>query len=202
MNFEAKQRDISIRNGSKYQKSENDFYITPKIAIEDIIKKELIHMDKNISILDAGCGNGIITETLKEYGFKNIYTLDLIKRDYPLDYYGDINNFHLDKQFDVVISNPPYGRGIINKFVKKCLDFSKNKTIIFSRWQLLETHNRYNLLFDKNGFKLCWIYLYSNRVACVNPNNLQASKSMMNYAWFVWENGYNDIPKLNWIDKV
>lgn len=196
MTFEAKNRK------KDYIKSENDFYITPRLAVLDILEKEIINLPKDIKILDAGCGDGAISKVLKEKGFTNITSIDLVDRGYEGTIITDI--FDFEGQYDLVITNPPYSRGLINDFMEKCLSLTKKggKVISLCRIQLLETMERFNRLFNNKNFKCAWIYIYSNRIACTNPLKPLASKSMMNYAWFVWDNTHTHThTTISWLNR-
>ncbi|MDF2607114.1 MAG: methyltransferase [Bacillales bacterium] len=73
-------------------------------------------LDKNIEILDLGCGTGIFISLLLEMNYKNVYGLDLSDEmlsvayerleeqgQYATLFQGDMTEFELDKQFDVII---------------------------------------------------------------------------------------------------
>ena len=74
---------------------------------------ELIDADKDSSVLDLGCGNGVLTKTLQEKGYlvkgldasKDL--LDIAREKYPTIEFvqGDATNFTLSESVDVVFSN-------------------------------------------------------------------------------------------------
>ena len=74
---------------------------------------ELIDADKDSSVLDLGCGNGVLAKTLQEKGYlvkgldasKDL--LDIARKKYPTIEFvqGDATNFTLSESVDVVFSN-------------------------------------------------------------------------------------------------
>ena len=84
--------------------------------LSETLKIFLKNKDKRIKILDLGTGSGILAETCRELGFKNILTTDINKEAVKLlrkkgfrarksDLFSNIN---IEKKFDLIIFNPPY----------------------------------------------------------------------------------------------
>ena len=62
-------------NHSTVIREENDFYATPPLATEALLK--IFNIDKNIPILEPCCGKGHISKILEKNGFK-VISNDLI----------------------------------------------------------------------------------------------------------------------------
>ncbi|MDF2945635.1 MAG: methyltransferase [Bacillales bacterium] len=73
------------------------------------------NLDKNIEILDLGCGTGIFISLLLEKNYENVYGFDLSDEMLSVAYerleeqghnamlfQGDMTDFQLEKQFDVI----------------------------------------------------------------------------------------------------
>ena len=81
------------------------FWLLP-FGIRNILKKDL-------NILDVGCGNGYLLKKLKNLGFKNLYGIDISKKNIESAkdkgvkcIYGDVSKkvpFN-DNFFDIVIA--------------------------------------------------------------------------------------------------
>jgi release factor glutamine methyltransferase len=117
--------------------------------------KEINNKDKNI--LEMGCGNCLISETLRDLGFGNILCSDINKDAVKLAIkkgfkYSEGNLFEkINEKFDFIIFNPPYlpednredsesslitsggkkGDEIILEFLKKSKYFLKEEGKIF-----------------------------------------------------------------------
>ena len=79
----------------------NDYYATDPIAIDLLLKEETF--DENI--WECACGEGHMSERLKENGFE-VYSTDLVDRGYEdeiLDFLNSDVSFNGD-----IITNPPY----------------------------------------------------------------------------------------------
>lgn len=66
-------------NPSTFLYPDDKFIKTRADSYEFIIKK-FFSLDKNINILDLGCGYGVFLHACKETGYKNIFGVEVIKR--------------------------------------------------------------------------------------------------------------------------
>ena len=93
-----------------------DFFVKEGVLIPrpdtETLVEEIIELCKNkseeINILDIGTGSGAITVSLAKY-IENSKVMSFDISDIPLEV-GKINaiNNEAEKQFDVIVSNPPY----------------------------------------------------------------------------------------------
>lgn len=173
----------------------NDFYATPPEATIAILDEIELKGD----ILEPACGNGMISEVLKErYPDSNIVSTDLVDRGYGeggVDFLKD----DFGRKFDNIITNPPFRYA--KEFVERALKLSNDKVIMFAKIQLLESKKRRDL-FDKKPPK--YVYVFSERI---NPwrngeplnEDGKPWSSTMCFAWYVWEKGYEGEPIARWI---
>ena len=93
---------------NKYDKDMVDWaYSGPKETV-DVFKKYA--KNKNIKILDAGCGTGLVGIELKKNGYLNIDGVDLSKKLLelvPPNYYQKLSQIDLNKSLE--IKNNTYG---------------------------------------------------------------------------------------------
>ena len=93
---------------NKYDKDMVDWaYSGPKETV-DVFKKYA--KNKNIKILDAGCGTGLVGIELKKNGYLNIDGIDLSKKLLelvPPNYYQKLSQIDLNKSLE--IENNTYG---------------------------------------------------------------------------------------------
>ena len=179
---------------------DNDFYATPRNAIEAILNEVKL----NGSILEPAAGQGHISKVLKEYyPYSEIVSTDLIQREekfgIPIQGGVDFLTHEFNRKFDNVITNPPFN--LAQEFIEKALQLSNDKVIMFAKIQLLEGNKRREL-FDNTPLK--YVYVFSKRV---NPlrngeeldENGKPWSSTMCFAWFVWEHDYEGEPIIRWL---
>ena len=87
---------------NKYDKDMEEWnYTGPKETVE-VLKKYVFK--KDIKILDAGCGTGLVGAELKKYGFTNIDGVDLSQKLLdlvPKGYYNKLEQVDLNKALDI-----------------------------------------------------------------------------------------------------
>ena len=83
---------------NKYGKDMEDWnYTGPKETVA-VLKKYALN--KDIKILDAGCGTGLVGIELKKYGFSNVDGVDLSRKLLnlvPKEYYNELKQADLNK---------------------------------------------------------------------------------------------------------
>lgn len=169
----------------------NDYYATDPKAMEKLLEYETF--DKNI--WEPACGEGNLSEVLKEHGH-NVYSTDLIDRGYANDHFDflETNN----KWFGDIITNPPFKYA--TEFVKKSLESVEpgNKVAMFLKLNYLCGLKRYNEIYS-----VCppqRVYVFVRNMGCAKNNEFEKySQSGVTYGWFVWEKGKYSPTELKWI---
>lgn len=173
----------------------DDYYATPPEATKAILDKEILEG----SILEPACGEGHMSEVIKEY-YPNseVVSTDLVNRNYGQ---GDIDflTYDFNRNFDNIITNPPFKYA--KEFIERALKLANKKVIMFAKIQLLESESRRSL-FEKYPPK--YIYVFSKRVNPWRNGDPLDEKgkpwsSTMCFAWFVWEVGFKGEPTVRWI---
>lgn len=173
----------------------DDYYATPVEATKGILDREIL--DGNI--FEPACGEGHISEIIKEY-YPNseVISTDLVDRGYGD---GGINFLTHDfgRKFDNIITNPPFKYA--KEFIERGLELANNKVIMFAKIQLVESVSRKEL-FEK--FPPKYIYVFSKRVNPLRNGSPVDEKgkpwsSTMCFAWFVWEKGFEGETTFRWI---
>jgi len=160
----------------------------PVLSSEDIQMKYIrlfLPEEKHTTILDAGCGNGKYAFKLAEYGYENIYAVDLfenISTDKFIYQQADIDNLSFDESFSdflycnsVIFYLPNPERGIME--FKRVL---KKGGIVF-----ITAHTKYSLFT-----------LWRCGKRLFGPNSVQHLKDVKFYTakqYFIWleRNGFD-----------
>ena len=176
-------------------RQENDFYATEPKALELFIKQLNIDgLEINQEVLEPSCGQGHLSEVLKQHGHIVIST-DLVDRGYGV---GNVDflKMNFETQGDI-LTNPPFK--LAEKFVEKGMEVLKNgnRLYFFLKIQFLEGQKRKEL-FKKYPPK--YVYCHSSRQLCAKDGEFEKyTATTQFYAWYVWEKGYTGETLLRWI---
>ena len=171
---------------------ENDFYATPIESTIALLGREKFSW----VILEPCCGEGHISEALKDYGYE-VISNDMVDRGY-----GEYNEDFLNSKSltaNNVITNPPFKYA--KEFIEKSLEVTTGKVAMFCKIQLLEGVSRREM-FDNTPLKTVYVFTKrQNPLRNGNPVDENGKKwaSTMCFAWFVWEHGYEGKPSIEWI---
>ena len=173
-------------------REENDYYATnPKAMI-----KLLEHETFNKYIWEPACGEGNLSEVLKEYGYE-VFSTDLIDRGYQdkqMDFLKESYQFNGD-----IITNPPFK--YVSEFIIKSLASvpDGNKVAMFFKLNHIGGIKRYKEIYSKYPPKR--VYVFSRNMSCSKNNNPNGfNLGGIRYCWAVWEKGRYDYTNLKWID--
>lgn len=182
------------------ERVENDFYATPKTAVEAILDE--IQLEG--SILEPAAGQGHISAVLREkYPDSEIVSTDLVHREekFGISIAGGVDFLHHNygRKFDNVITNPPFK--LAKEFIERALEVANGKVIMFAKIQLLEGQERREM-FENTPLK--YVYVFSKRVNPMRNGEELDEKgkpwsSTMCFAWFVFEHGYTEEPIIRWL---
>lgn len=188
-------KTLGASNHTDEERQENDFYATDPIAIDALIGGGV---KLNNPILECACGNGLLSECLKKYGY-DVQSQDLVYRGYGK---GGVNFFTYSERWSGdILTNPPYKYA--QEFVEHALDLVEEgkRVYMFLKLQFLEGKGR-KRLFDRRELKT--VYVSRSRILCAKNAEFQKMKegggSAVAYAWYEFEKGYNGDPVIKWIN--
>ncbi len=183
---------VGIKNGRN--RSPHDYYITDPKAVKAILERE----DLEGVILDPCAGNGGIAKFFKD--INNFFCSDIREDDdlYPqavkgIDFLKDYDKKSLALSPNTIIMNPPFNS--ILQFIKKALELA-DKVVVFGRIQLLEGKERYKFFMKNPPIR---VYVFSDRISCIDPKTGWNTPAIMCFCWFVWEKGFKGKPTIQWI---
>jgi len=179
------QRSVGYSNPEK--RMADDFYETPAVAIEELLKREKFQDP----IWEPASGAGAISKILEKHGY------EVVSSDIRKDTYGEYPELDFLKNSipgfypKSIITNPPFSSAL--PFILRALEEpGVEKIAIFCRIQLLEGKERYLALWSK--YPPARIYVFSKRVTCSSEG-----VTIMCFAWYCWERGFKGKPEFNWI---
>ncbi len=158
------------------RREKDDFYPTPPEMVESLLSREFSFP---LNIHEPACGDGAISKVLESHGHK-VYSFDLIDRGF-----GSAGiDFLLEtaKPCDFLITNPPYK--LAQQFVIKAIDLGYKKHAWLLRLAFLEGQKRYESLFCKHPFDIC--YVFSRRRTIWRGDEEKNGCGTIPYAWFIW----------------
>lgn len=160
-----------------------DWYVTPPECTTGILGVETFRQ----SIWEPACGDGAISEVLKEKGHKVLST-DLIDRGYisgkgGMDFLK--TSINPGYSFDIV-TNPPYK--LAEQFIDHAHHLGAGKVAMLLRLAFLEGVGRRDRLFASRPPARVWVM--SKRPTLwhgADPAGRKTTGGATAYAWFVWE---------------
>ena len=189
-------KTLGASNHTDNERENNDFYATDPIAIDVLIRDGNVTF--NNPIWECACGQGHLSEKLKEYGY-DVYSTDLIDRGYGQ---GNIDFLQCtDKWKGDIVTNPPYKYS--KEFIEHAMELVSegHRVYMFLKIQFLEGKARKELF--KKYPPRC-VYVSSGRILCAKNAMFEIMKagggSAVAYAWFEFEKGYKGKSELKWIN--
>lgn len=187
-------------NHSEGERQTEDYYATEPKALEMLLELE----DFNHNIWECACGEGHLSNVLKQAGF-DVRNTDIIDRGYDVT---EVKDFLAITKEDIkddvprdIITNPPYKYAA--EFVEHALDISEEgtKVAMFLKLTFLESKNR-KKLFEKYPPKTVWVS--SSRLQCAKNGDFETYGkgvgTAVAYCWFIWEKGYKGEPVIKWFN--
>jgi len=178
-------------NNVKGQRKKSDFYETPYSMTRHLLERE--SFDKTLSVCEPACGDGAMTKVMKEKGF---WTKDKVTAyDIEIDFLTET------KQYEYIITNPPFSLAF--EFVEKAKQVAKKKFALLLPLSYLHGKKRYDDIYSDRKYGLKTVYVFT-RYPMLGDELRKDGKyrtGMMVYAWYIFENGYGDSPRIEWIDN-
>lgn len=186
----------------------DDFYATDPKAVARLISAAP-HIfyparEHGTTIWECACGTGNLAKELYEQGHV-VYASDLKHRGYGaqgLDFLA-MSKQHCLNIFNcipsIILTNPPYS--LANEFILHALDILPDGGLYIALMNItyLCGQKRYEQIYSKGALRE--VYLFSKRIECWRNNDREqyGGKAMADFAWYVFQKGYNGQPTLYWL---
>lgn len=168
-------------SSSRKQKTDGkDFYQTPYLATEALVRSySYIHED-NISILDPCCGKEAIGKVLRDHKLqfdsfdKYPAYATIIEKDF----------LTINDSYDIIIANPPYH--LKNEFIEHAISLANEVFMILPTNVINYNHFHRNFLNRKEyrGRLLLTPKFFMNQE--INEDYSLKRGGISSYAWFHW----------------
>jgi predicted RNA methylase len=171
-----------------------EFYPTPPEATRALLSVEAF--DGNV--WEPACGRGHISKVLEAAGVPVVST-DLVQRDFGQ---GGVDFFRETvSRGKHIVTNPPYGRGLADDFVKHALELcaiTDGKVAMLLNLSSLAHPIRHPLWVARPPAK---VYVLDELVCWPEDDPLQATRAtpFHRYCWVVWYPQRVTATELSWI---
>lgn len=186
------------KKNSDSVREQDDFYATDPKALQMLLKAApdifYIYREMGWKIWEPACGNGNLSKCLQENGFVVLST-DLKDRGYGK---CGVDFLKANTQCKMIITNPPYK--LATEFIEHAMEILPKDGYYIALMNLncLAGISRYKRIFSNGTLKE--VYIFCKRIGCWKNGERNDSKAhIVNYAWFVFKKGYNDIPEIKWL---
>jgi hypothetical protein len=164
-----------------------DFFPTPSWATYALIDNEKFEGD----IWESACGNGAMSEVLKETGQKVVST-DLYNRKYGE---AGVDFLSATRRASNIVTNPPFNAA--EGFVRSGLKMADRKVALLLRLAFLEGANRQRTIFTAAPPSRVWVF--SERITFYPAGAVRQGSGTTAYAWFVWDKQASGGTQLKWL---
>lgn len=164
-----------------------DFYPTPRWATHALIDNEAFSGD----IWECACGNGAMSEVLKETGCK-VRSSDLFDRGYGE---AGVDFATANTTAANIVTNPPYNSA--ETFVRTGTRLAEKKFALLLRLAFLEGANRARTIFAECPPSRVWVF--SERITFYPVGVQVKGTGTTAYAWFVWDKEAVGGTELRWL---
>ena len=168
-----------------------DYFPTPPWATRALMEHVILTRNNvdGMTCLEPACGEGHMASVLREY-FADVGAMDI--KDYGFGAVQDYLSSAPDKQYDWIITNPPFNKA--NEFVIKALKEARHGVAILARTVFLESVGRYRGIFQHNPPTV--FAQFVERVPMVKGRLSKSASTATGYGWFVWEKDLEVQPAL------
>ena len=196
-------KNLGASNHSDSERASQDYYATSPLAVDKLASK----FDIPHKVLEPCCGQGHLSERLKEHGHE-VWSYDIVDRGY-----GEVQNFFemltlpdslsaesAFREDMAVVTNPPYPHAM--EFILHALELVPDGSYVcmFVKTTFLEGKKRYKELFSRQPPML--LLQFVERILCAkNGDFVEARKqgSAVSYCWIIWKKGYKGKTIVDWI---
>jgi hypothetical protein len=172
------------------QRKQSDFYETPYSITRHLLDKE--KFDYGLKVCEPACGAGAIVKVLKERWCGKVVSFDL---------QTGTDFLRQQRHYDYLITNPPFS--LADEFIQHAKKVASKQFALLLPLNYLHGGNRFLNVYSDRTYGLKKVYVFTRYPLLGEPlcENGKYHTGMMVYAWYVFENGYSELPRIDWIDN-
>lgn len=175
--------------GSGYERVENDFYPTEEacsVALYRFLREHRL-INRHSPVYEPACGDGAISNVYSKFGHK-VISSDLhpqMAGAYVRDFLTEpLAEFDPNGERPVLITNPPYAKPWLDKFIKRAVELVSQDGIVaaFLMRNEVDCANGRAKFFRDSPF------YFGKQVLLWRPRWIPGSTGSPrhNYAWYIW----------------
>lgn len=190
-------RILGSSNHSESERVKDDFYATPKIAVDKLfLELEKLKINLPKIIIEPSVGTGSIAIPFCEKGY-SIIGFDIIDRGFPNTNVADwltVSRPEIDNL--AIVANFPYNK--IQEHTEHSLSVLKDGEYLIelAKIQFLEGKARREM-FDKNPPK--YVLVFSERIKCLANGENTGGSSAICFCWYIFQKGFKGMPQVDWL---
>lgn len=190
-------RILGSSNHSESERVKDDFYATPKIAVDKLfLELEKLKINLPKIIIEPSVGTGSIAIPFCEKGY-SIIGFDIIDRGFPNTNVADwltVSRPYIDNL--AIVANFPYNK--IQDHTEHSLSLLKDGEYLIelAKIQFLEGKARREM-FNKNPPK--YVLVFSERIKCLANGENTGGSSAICFCWYIFQKGFKGMPQVDWL---
>jgi hypothetical protein len=176
----------NFSGNSNPARHKNDFYQTPYN-----ITRRLLEVEKfEGRILEPACGAGAITAVLKEAGYDDVTSYDLLL---------DGKDFLTEtRKFDAIITNPPFS--LAKEFILKACEVAPHFAFLLPL-SYLHVKERLDKIYSREILEKIYVFTRYPLLSRDIRADGKYETGMMVYAWYIFDTRHGGAPTMHWIDN-
>lgn len=190
-------RILGSSNHSESERVKDDFYATPKIAVDKLfLELEKLNINLPKIIIEPSVGTGSIAIPFCKKGY-SIIGFDIIDRGFPNTNIADwltVSRPDIDNL--AIVANFPYNK--IQEHTEHSLSVLKDGEYLIelAKIQFLEGKARREM-FNKNPPK--YVLVFSERIKCLANGENTGGSSAICFCWYIFQKGFKGMPQVDWL---
>lgn len=190
-------RILGSSNHSESERVKDDFYTTPKIAVDKLfLELEKLKIKLPKIIIEPSVGTGSIAIPFCEKGH-SIIGFDIIDRGFPnTNIFDWLTVSRPDIDNLAIVANFPYNK--IQEHTEHSLSVLKDGEYLIelAKIQFLEGKARREM-FNKNPPK--YVLVFSERIKCLANGENTGGSSAICFCWYIFQKGFKGMPQVDWL---
>lgn len=190
-------RILGSSNHSLSERATDDFYSTPKEAVDALLGWISSHdIALPHSIIEPSVGSGSIANELIPLGHK-IYGFDIVNRGFENTIICDwLNVNELPQEEVAIVANFPYK--VIQQHTEHSMNLLRDGEYLIqlAKIQFLEGKSRRSM-FEQ--FPPKYVLVFSQRIKCLANGNDTIGSSAICFCWYIFQKGFRGLPQIDWI---